>query len=1148
MSVKLGLPDWNKMAVDIIKASKNEAYEGYIDVLEKKLFAPLLVLDALIKEKADIHRYIEQNFIVDKSADLQTHKNLINISGKIVTTNYDNAFEVAKDGIYTVPHNSEYKISNIPSKAEYLFKLHGSANGDASDCIIFTKDYEELYAAGEKAAIFKMRELFINNTILFIGFGFADPYVNKIFERMSAMFDDNHTHYILTTTPDKFSSFDFLRPIELQSYSQIDDFVSLCLPYAEDSSATEIVAVEKVAISSVPKIVILYPKCIDLPELKAAKPLIACFDNIGAEIYKGHLNAKTLQGIDDYDMVFLITSSYKGRLYVEGEDLKSQLMTISDIMLSMPNDKVPTVVISDTMINIDPRFNLACISSYKNEVLNKFLFKVLRNGEKEIINEDINVLGFANTIKYNKAKPIVSSIYGSLNNINFSNKSTEGLVGRTEEQVAIARKIISIIDSRKVLTIKGAGGTGKTTLAKSVSYALYERGYFKDGVMFISCEQVNNFKGFEELIISAFKLNSVLNFKSYLNDNDYKLDLLIILDNFETITSLDNKSDIVEIYKLLEFITDFAHITLTSREVLEEDFEDVFTLASMITDDAVILFEQHYGEVLKEEASILRHEILENLLNNNPLAIKIVTKISIKQKSVLYLKEQLTDSFLESTSLDFESIFNKKADINIERTKSIFQSINYSYCKLSTREKLSFEILHLFPDGIGMSDFKIWFNKEKSSNKISDVDLRALVNKSLVENNDGILQLQPIVRRFAEFQFDKKSEDVKKVYYSDAYSFNAYILKHVDDMYFVSVNRSMKLHNIFKNNLILVLDYIPQINVSKTATVTKQHLLNYVVSLTDYLLTSLQIESFHEKLPSLYEYFDDINNSNELLSVATSVMVYYSQNFDESYSELCEIFKPEEMLTRDMKSEQENELRLKDRASGIHSMEGHTISMVKSFVANDKNKNTYIDSHLFYLGIHVEINELYDDFVTFQRDYVYGTLNVERLENYIKSIFREYHLERMQCTFILSKVKKIPLDRIKKLVVSNPYTKGLQELMMAFNVKDNADKQIHFNKALRNLKHIKYYYLEALYYYCKFLYKTEDARFQARYEEGLSLCQSLYYQYLEFRFRSITSVSIGVYKCDYSYYGIPNLEEFVKVYIVNHNKDNKEYAKKIKGK
>ncbi len=96
---------------------------------------------------------------------------------------------------------------------------------------------------------------------------------------------------------------------------------------------------------------------------------------------------------------------------------------------------------------------------------------------------------------------------------------------------------------------------------------------------------------------------------------------------------------------------------------------------------------------------------MEEYLNNNPLAIKLVTKNLPKGKNLINLIEELHESFFDITSDDIEKIFEEESDLNIERTKSLFHSINYSYQKLSEKEKLAKDIFSLFRDVIPLEIF-----------------------------------------------------------------------------------------------------------------------------------------------------------------------------------------------------------------------------------------------------------------------------------------------------------------------------------------------------------------------------------------------------------------------------------------------------------
>jgi hypothetical protein len=388
-----------------------------------------------------------------------------------------------------------------------------------------------------------------------------------------------------------------------------------------------------------------------------------------------------------------------------------------------------------------------------------------------------------NIVKKGTSKII--SIYGNNRILDIGKKSLTNVIGRIEEQASIALKIISIIKSSKLLNVKASGGTGKTTLVKKVAYELYNRGYFKEGISFKSCESIKTFSDFEELIIEGFGLNNILNFREHLSENymHNKIDKLIILDNFESVINAIDNANQKDVIDLLKFCTDFVNIIVASREriCLDDNFEDIYTLTPLITGDALELFYKSYGTVINvAEIKILREDILEDLLNNNPLAIQLVTKSRTRYSHISELKTQLTQHFFESINEDYTAVFKNNADLNIERSKSIYQSINYSYKTLSSRETIAFELLSLFPDGISLSNFKKCFEKANSSNNISDKELRVLRDKSLIEDYNGTLQLQPIIRRFAEFQFSKRSKEVKQKYCLDAYLFNCFILDIIE--------------------------------------------------------------------------------------------------------------------------------------------------------------------------------------------------------------------------------------------------------------------------------------------------------------------------------------------------------------------------------
>jgi hypothetical protein len=150
-------------------------------------------------------------------------------------------------------------------------------------------------------------------------------------------------------------------------------------------------------------------------------------------------------------------------------------------------------------------------------------------------------------------------------------------------------------------------------------------------------------------------------------------------------------------------------------------------------------------------------------------------------------------------------------------------------------------------------------------------------------------------------------------------------------------------------------------------------------------------------------------------------------------------------------------------------MEGHTLIRIESFIKNENYRKAFSDAHFFYLGITDNISRKKEGFYYFEYELMHNSCDAEKLRKYIGSLYMDEHLEIMQSTYTLSKIEKLDKKTITKLVVTNPYTKGLKDLMLAFNSNNDEKKKDYFNRALNNLSHIKYYYLEALYYYSIFL-------------------------------------------------------------------------------
>ncbi len=183
-SLKFDLPNWQKLVEDVIAEIDNEEYKTLLPVLRANLMSPVQVLELLHNEHNVIKRYLIKNFKID-SEDLNLHRKVLRLSNSIITTNFDNAFELASDNkIEPAIYTSDFNISEInKSDDPYIFKLHGTYS-EPDNCILFKEQYENLYL-NDTAAKEKLKSIFAEKTILFIGYSFNDPDINLIFDNLN---------------------------------------------------------------------------------------------------------------------------------------------------------------------------------------------------------------------------------------------------------------------------------------------------------------------------------------------------------------------------------------------------------------------------------------------------------------------------------------------------------------------------------------------------------------------------------------------------------------------------------------------------------------------------------------------------------------------------------------------------------------------------------------------------------------------------------------------------------------------------------------------------------------------------------------------------------------------------------------------------
>lgn len=146
--------------------------------------------------------------------------------------------------------------------------------------------------------------------------------------------------------------------------------------------------------------------------------------------------------------------------------------------------------------------------------------------------------------------------------------ASEHLLGRDQEIAELER----LMASRRLVTVLGAGGMGKTTLASAVAARLADR--HADGVRFIDLSPLRQ----ERLVAAA--VATALDLKIADNDDADAVaralvdrDLLLVLDNCEHLIAA-----VAELARLVLVHTPNVAILATSREALDLEGEQLFAI------------------------------------------------------------------------------------------------------------------------------------------------------------------------------------------------------------------------------------------------------------------------------------------------------------------------------------------------------------------------------------------------------------------------------------------------------------------------------------------------------------------------------------------------------------------------------------------
>jgi predicted ATPase/DNA-binding winged helix-turn-helix (wHTH) protein len=325
------------------------------------------------------------------------------------------------------------------------------------------------------------------------------------------------------------------------------------------------------------------------------------------------------------------------------------------------------------------------------------------------------------------------------------------LIGRDRE-VSRAAELLLQPDVR-LLSLTGAGGTGKTRLA--IAVALATTHHFTAGIQFVGLASISH----ADLVATAIAKSLDIQQVSHRNVPELVREylqnagpFLLVLDNFEQV--LPAATMVAEILTACPNIK----IVVTSRAGLHIYGEQEFPVAPLEQNFAIQLFAQRAAAVrpdfiVSPENSIAIHEICSRL-DCLPLAIELAApRIKLLSPNVLLERLQSRLQLLTGGALDLP-----------ERQQTLRNTIEWSHGLLNEAEQKLFRRFSAFVGGGTLEAAEAVCNTDRDLGIDLFDGLSSLVDKNLIQRVDPLdsetrFTILQTIREFALERLVSSGED-----------------------------------------------------------------------------------------------------------------------------------------------------------------------------------------------------------------------------------------------------------------------------------------------------------------------------------------------------------------------------------------------------
>ena len=298
------------------------------------------------------------------------------------------------------------------------------------------------------------------------------------------------------------------------------------------------------------------------------------------------------------------------------------------------------------------------------------------------------------------------------------------LVGRASDLSEVTKRLRG---ETRLLTLTGAGGSGKTRLALHAAAELAEE--FPDGIWFVPLASAS-----DATLVEA-RIAQVLGVRGSVKDELAGKRLLLVLDNFEQV--LGAATDVAEI---LANAVD-VRVLATSRERLGVAAEQEYVVPNLPLSDAVVLFTdrarrlQPGFEPDEAVAEIARR------LGGLPLALEL---------AAARVKVLSTDQIAERLGYGLDLLAGGSRDAPL-RQQTLRATITWSHDLLSELEQRLFRRLSVFTAGCTLDAAEVIGKAELET-------LASLVDKSLLNHREDRFTMLDTVRQYALERLSESGE------------------------------------------------------------------------------------------------------------------------------------------------------------------------------------------------------------------------------------------------------------------------------------------------------------------------------------------------------------------------------------------------------